>query len=296
MSICSALVALSLAIVQGGDSQGGPLKVDGKEIPLRLVSTPAPAPPEGFLTWDGWQYLTPPATKVWQPYAVASNWSEIAAKHEAAKAVAGHVWRSKVFVMMRTEAVERDASGVLRVNRDTLSEKQLQETLEAIARVRAWLTAEFGGKFRFEPDIEIESDTLRWTSYGPDFAQWYVGPRVNGGTYVNEEDKTYRGPFSSVLYVLPGCAEKDPAPSVINGTPVSGVYANSDEMPVESGRLELALRDAVLKQIEERLQWQGYQGPAGSTEDPWAAATSLEEPSTDVLLQRFREGKGISLP
>ena len=292
MSICSAL-ALFLVVGQGADV---PLKVGDKEIPLRLVSSPVIPPPPDYLAWDGWQYLASAPTKVWEPYPAASKWGEILPKYEAAKALKRNVWRSKVFVITRTESTQRDAAGVLRSNRDFLSEKQLQETLEAIARVRALITAEFGGKVVFEPDVEVELDTLRWNSYGNDFAQWYLGPRINGGLYV-AEDKVFRGPYNSALYILPGYSDAPPARSVVNGTPVAGVYANAPGMSAEAGRLEIALREALLQQVQERLKEQGFGVGAGSSAavDAWQTATSIEQPSTDVLLQRLRDAKNVSL-
>ncbi len=291
MSICSALVAWSFVVSQGADV---PLKVGGKDIPLRLVSTPAPTAPADFLAWEGWQFVAGP-TKLFEPYSVASNWSEIASRYEAAKATKGSPWRSKIYVISKTESTQKDVNGVLRTDRDWLTEQQLQETLEAIARVKAWIHAETGGKVQLEADVELETDPIRWNTYGSEFAQWYMGPRVNGGTYV-AEDKVFRGPFNSVLYVLPGYGEKDPEPTVVNGTPVAGVYRNSIDMPLEAGRLELALRRTLLQQVEERLRMQGFAGlAADGAAQEWTLATSLEAPSTEVLLERLKANSGVSL-
>ena len=294
MSISCALLALSLVGHLNAGQQGA-FVFEGKPVPLRLVSKAAPQPGADFLNWDGWQYLGGPAKSVFEPYPVAANWQSISDLWTAKKDQAGVTWRSKIFILLRTEASERDSSGVLRVDRSTLYDKQFAEAMEAIGRVRAWIRADSDGKVDFLPDVEVEEDFIRPIDLGATFAEWYFGPRINGGLY-EADDKVYRGPFQSAFYIIPGYGVADPPLAQVNGTPVSGIHTELLGTGADSGRLEIAMYRAFRQQVAERLRMQGFRGeqspPLG---DLWSIAASLEEPATDVLLARLKDARGAML-
>jgi HEAT repeat protein len=294
MSLSCALLALTLFNVQGTD-QGGAFLFEGKPVPMRLVSRPAPQPGADLLGWDGWQYLSGAPKEAFAPYQVAANWQNISELWNSQKAAAGVPWRAKIFILLRTELAGRDPGGVLRVDRNTLYDKQFAETMEAIGRVKAWIKADTNGKVDFLPDVEVEDDFIRATDLGASFAQWYVGPRINGGLY-EAEDKVYRGPFNSAFYIAPGFTSEDPVSTIVNGTPVSGIFTDVLGVAPDSGRLELALYKAFRSQVAERLRMQGFRGTGEAPADLWAAAASTDEPSTDVFVARLNEGRGASLP
>jgi HEAT repeat protein len=289
MQFCSALLALVLFAPPAQDPAGA-FAVGGKQVPIRLVSNPIAPPPADFLAWDGWQYFSGQRVLT-APYRVASDWSEVSKQFEANKGKQAAVWRSKIVLVASTESLDRDANGVFRLNRDILTDEQIQAALESIARFKARITAEYGGRVDFVPDVEVERDPMYFSSYGPEFAQWLLGPRMNGGLY-EAEDKVYRGPYNSAFYILPGYGS-DPAPTTVNGTPVNGITLNAPGLSAEAGRLEYALREAWRTQAVLRASQKGYVGTSFEDVDPWPILTSLDEPETDAILQRLKSDAGL---
>jgi HEAT repeat protein len=302
MFIAPALLAIRLAVPQGADVQAGAIMVEGKSIPLRLVTTPAPAIPDQYLAWRGFAYLGGQPGAVYSPYRAVYDWKPVSDAYAGAKDKQGSIWKTKIVLIARTETVARDSAGILEWNRDAVFAERIQSTLESIARVKAWFKAKFDGQVDVVPDVSVEYDILRdYTGeavpFGSEFAKSYFGPRMNGGVY-DAEDKVFRGPYNSAIYILPGYEEQPLAMQVVNMTPVTGVYLGSSRSAqYDSGQFEASLIGAIEAQIGWRVRSQGFTGPGAGAElpNPWTLASMVGIPPTPDLLDRLRKAQPLDL-
>jgi HEAT repeat protein len=297
MSLVSALAAFSLLAQQGAPSQPSGLVVEGKQVSLTFPAVTPAAPSADVLGWRGWAYLNGAPGKVSPGYLAGYDWSKIQAAYEASKGAASPaLWRTRFVIFERTETDFRDPSGVLRFDRRWTPDKYLGLAQESIARLAAWVTAETGGKARLVPEITVEHEFERADDFGPAFAQRYFGPRINGGGY-EAEDKVFRGPYHSAIYILPGVGTGPTAPTWVNGTPIVGVPTWQLGTPYVPGELDVRLHDALVSQMGQRLAQRGLRLGAGAeaSAEGWAEATNLTEVPTATLLQRIPAPGEVSL-
>ncbi len=286
---------------------GEKMTLAGREVPLRF---PAPSPglqmPAELLNWEGWGFLGEGAREASTPYRAAGDWTSVRERYDAAKATADAApWRTKVVVFVRTDVLERGADGVLRQRRGALEKEQIQEALESVASFVALVTAETWGRVEIVPDVEIEQESM-WRDSGAGkepfdetFAREYFEPRINGGLY-EAEDKVYRGPYHSVLYIAPDNKTPGAAEIVeVNGAPVSGIPFYGAGGMQTAGSLTLGLYKAWSAQAAHRAQALGYAGAvkAGAIpRDEWRTVASLAEPETEGLLQRLAARPAFVVP
>ena len=274
------LLALSALSAQA-NSQGNQL-FPPKPQPL--------APAANFMDWHGWAYLNG-APGSWPAlYSTVGDWSDIQSKYTSLHQTKPSLWHIKLVVFTRTESDGRDSNGILREHRATIESTQLLQVTQAIQRFNAYVAAKFNGQVILAPDLEVESEWMRdsgRTAFGPDFARKYFEPRINGGSY-EAEDKVFRGPFNSVIYVLPGTPAETLPDTMVNDTPVAAVPAVPMGANGEPASLDSALRDAWLREVGVRVKQQGFKGfsvvASGETSvDPWPTVTNLD----DVAPQTF---------
>ncbi len=265
---------------------------DDAVFPGKLQSAVMPAE---FLGWRGWTYLQGAPSVEPTPFDSIGDWTDVRAKISGIKAEKPPSWRMKIVIFTRLQADERDSAGVLREQRQTIESVQLAQIQTAIQRFSGWVTAKTNGHLSVVPDVQVESDWMRDKTtessppFGPPFITRYLEARINGGSY-EAEDKVFRGPFNSVIYILPGSRPSEVAQTVVNDTPVSGLSARPLTASGTDGNLDVELQSAWLKQLDARAKDQGYKGiataPTGSTEDVWSTVTSLDEPAPQVFLAR----------
>ena len=241
-----------------------------------------------LVDWHGWAYLNG-APAVWPKiYETSGDWSGIQAKYVGLKVVSPTVWHLKVVIFTRTELDGRDLTGVLRERRGTIESSQLAQIREALDRFQAYVLAEYDGAVKIVPDIQVETEWMRGTddlSLGPDFAKKYFEPRINGGTY-EAEDKVFRGPFHSAIYILPGASSVRLLDSVVNDTPVAAVNASPVDSTGITKSLDFALRNTWERQVFFRAHQHGFNAifpgvSANAPASPWTTATDLGEEAPD---------------
>lgn len=243
--------------------------------------------------WHGWSYLQG-AQPTWpKEYETIGDWTDIQSKFVALKPGKPSPWHLKVVIFTRTELDGRDARGVLREQRGTIESVQLAEIRTALLRFGAYVAAATNGAINIVADVQTETEWMRDSAsgaFGADFAERYLTPRINGGSY-EAEDKQFRGPFNSVLLVLPGASPTEIPDTVVNETPVATISAlplRSDAMPMS---FDKAIRQAWKRQLDVRAKDLGYKGitiSAGpDSQDAWATVASLDEPSTQAYLSHL---------
>lgn len=238
--------------------------------------------------WHGWAYLNGSPGAWPKAYQTSGDWSGIQAKYGGLKVASPAVWHLKVVIFTRTELDGRDQNGVLRERRGTIESSQLAQIREALDRFQAYALAEYDGAVKIVPDIQVETEWMRGTddlSLGPDFAKKYFEPRINGGTY-EAEDKVFRGPFHSAIYILPGSSSVRLLDSVVNDTPVAAVNASPLDSTGVTQSLDFALRNTWERQVFYRAHQHGFNSispgvAANTSASPWAIVTDLGEEAPD---------------
>ncbi|AIE83496.1 HEAT repeat domain-containing protein [Fimbriimonas ginsengisoli] len=302
MTLAFALVASSLFGFQGTPPAATPqtpsgLIVEKKSVDLTFPA-PAPTPPSAeILAWHGWGYLNGAAAEAPARYLAGYNLTSLEKFGEQTKAITPTTTlRVRFVVFERTETEFRDAAGVLRLDQRWTPEYYLRRTYESIARLALWVAAETGGKVKLVPEISVEHEIERSDDFGPAFARRYFGPRINGGGY-EAEDKIFRGPYQSAIYILPGADSAPTEPTWVNGTPVQGISNTQLGRPWAPGDLDVRLHDLLQKQMLLRLAPRGYgvEVDEGPKPEDWAEVTATTELPTSTLLERLGTRKTASL-
>jgi len=300
MGPCTVLLALSLLVPQAkSPSLVDTITTAPKQVSQDLYPGKAPdaALPSDLMGWHGWSYLQGATAIEPKIYDSIGDWTEVKARADAAKTGKASQWRLKVVIFTRTESDDRDASLVLRERRLTIESVQLAQVQLALDRFRGWVSAKFDGRVAITPDVVIETDWMRDTTppsgtpFGSAFIQRYLEARINGGSY-EAEDKIFRGPYNSVLYILPGAGANPPILTTVNRTPVAGLVAQPLDSHGFSSYLDIQLRAAWLQQVETRVKKQGFKGitlteSKATSDDPWPIACSLDEPQPQTYLSRL---------
>jgi HEAT repeat protein len=296
MAFTSALLALCMFATQAGAGQE-PAAGD-------FVTPDLPTVPSGYTNWRGFTYLGGAPGQVDSAYTIFDDWQKVA---DGAAGEGAIDWRVKVFLFQRSLTVGRDARGVLRPNNAWMQFDRTEDARRAVRRVQAWIAKETNGAVRLVPEIVVEEETIRDEAgeeskpFDVDFAQEYLAPRVNGGLY-DAEDGVYRGPYHSVVYVLPGYADSIRSLTIVNGTPTARLHSAVTDFPYGSGGLEVTLMSAMMEHFQERLRMQGQSATWSPEAEAvnWRAlfrtATSFDDPDADVLNERLRERTELTMP
>ncbi|HEY0867167.1 MAG TPA: HEAT repeat domain-containing protein [Fimbriimonas sp.] len=280
----TTLVALSILAPQAAEQAPGGFTFAGRQVPVRFPSPTPTEAPAGFLDWDGWNYRKGALSLADGPFPVSGDWRPLA---QSAPKDDAQPWRIKVVFFTGTDILDRYDNGLIRQRRGYLTDEDLNEALQAVARYRAVLAAQSDGALRFEPDVAVDTELLRdevaKTTAAPfalpSILNW-VRANVNGGTY-QSEDGVYRGPYHGVVAFVPGPFPGMKHVDTVNGTPVDVHYLQA--RTVQPNEVEEALSQAVLQQAASRFG--GLYGTRGGGEISLAPTTvaDLGEPSPEAL-------------
>lgn len=203
-------------------------------------------PTTEFLTWPGWRYLGGAASAPAQAYAAPFDFSALPKPAETAA-----TWKVKVFVLTDVLRLGPDAQGVLRSDRDGMAENYLAETQGALGRFGLLL----GPGVKVSPDVTLEEELVsapyRVNAIDEDFLRNYVGARVNGGGY-DAEDKVYRGPYHSIICLVPSTLEPKGVRTEVYGMPVTCLSIEDPAGHLELGELETRLAEVVWWDMKAR--------------------------------------------
>jgi HEAT repeat protein len=305
MLLTPALFALMIG-TQATQVPQGTISVGGKQIALRLTQSKPVEIPEGYLDWSGFGFLGGSKGVAFQPYVTVDDWTSVAKLRDTAPATGAVPWRARIVVFTRIQQVGKNPEGITLVNRDTLSDTELQGVLESIARATAIINAEFAGQIDFQPEVTVERDPISSSAedgLGAEFATRYFAPRINGGAY-EAEDKVFRGPFQSGFYVVPGYSIVPLPLTRVNDTPIQGLSlghlpsrGDAADWQFNPGSLEQEFRVGLRAQMQARLRAQGFATPTDQN-DPTAggaqAAAMLDEPTAEILIPRLSQKAALA--
>lgn len=288
------LVAL-LAIASGAYQGTSGLTIEGQPVPLTFPAAPAPVDP-AILSWHGLTYLNGAAGKMSGRYVVGHDWSPVQ-KAEAPKATAVP-WRMRVVIFSETESYLGGTYGYAISARRSFEDTRLQQAKEALARLVSWVNFQTAGQVKLVPEVTVETETMR-RPIEPDLGRVYFSPRINGGGY-EAEDKIFRGPYQSAIFIVPGPEPIDLSPVIsVNGTPTTGVAAEQIDVPYGPDSLDVQLHRAWQRTVEFRIQRRGFRANPSDTGTPtqeaWQEAASSADIPTDVRLQRLKDNASLSL-
>jgi HEAT repeat protein len=245
------------------------------------------------------------------PFKGPGDWSGVEKQFIASYQTAPVVWRLKIVLIASIDDLVSHENGTLVDNRNTIMGARYQEALDSIPQFIALVSAVTDGKVRVLPDVLIDPEPSRDRGSRPKmgfdetYLTRYLESRINGGRY-DADDKVYRGPYNSVLFLDP-CGHYAPRleqpgtrslPSVfsINETPSSEVCFDAGGGGSSAGSLAVSLFDAWSATVSSRATAKALPPLSGSLKSvDWTALADLEEPKTDVLLTRIA-ARGDSKP
>jgi len=246
----SSLVAISLTFgtLQAPPNQGATVKVGKQDV---VVAFPASTPPnnKASVTWNGISFFAESPGIIGRPHSSDGSWQEILQKHNGlqSKLQGAAVSRIKVFLFTKNVIIERSEAGIVRYRRSGLEQNHIDDIYQGLAQMKVMAEVATQGEVRFEIDVQTDPDltidviepssaaswkegpeTLNLASpavgsrpFGFDFIRESIGPRINRDAF-ESDDRTYRGPFASVLAfhggLIPGTTTV-----LVDGTPVSVV-------------------------------------------------------------------------
>jgi HEAT repeat protein len=191
------------------------------------------------------------------------DWGELRQLHQAASSadVQPIPWRTKFVLFVRSDVIDRSAEGVIRQRRSAANREETDRALGELALFAEMVFAYTEGRVRIDAQVEIENDAFlfdatREVPFGEEFARSYFTPRINGPGF-EAEDRIYRGPYHSVLFLHWGLAGGSPLTEV-NGNPVTGLAFNDVWRRHQSGNLARHLFNAWVQQAVFQARRQGY--------------------------------------
>jgi len=273
---------------------------------LALVAFASPAaqggapdiPTQEFLGWRGWTYLAGAAPAVANLYPSTADPTAPAPPALTADAV---TWRVKVVVFRSVERVGRDTAGILRSDRETIEDVQFGPLKASLQRLAANVQAASAGKIKLDVNIEEEAETMRGEmgqeAFGAPFLRHYLGARLNGGGY-DAEDKVYRGPYPSVICVIPGTITPRENTFDLYGMPVTVTALDRLDLPTAPIVVDATLRAIWTSQLERRAIARGYAGVVGDAAktDDLSELVDLSEPTGATLVTRATNPSRLRVP
>ncbi len=203
---------------------------------------------------------------------------EIAKLYAAKAATPVAEWRTKIVLFDDVDVMGAGADGVLRSRRSGYFGPDLHGAEGAIALFGSMVEAYSGGKLKFVPDFQIESESMRFdlpaeSPFSEAFVQSSFGPRVNGGTY-QAEDNVYRGPYNSIFFLHFGLTAAS-VQTEVNGMPVTGLsyYFSYDRERPEL--LAYRLFNAWIGQVLFNANRHGYHFGTMALQEPKQGETTV---------------------
>jgi len=181
-------------------------------------------PHSGEVEFKGWNYEFSSDGRLIGRRLGKGGGEEIARLYATRATTPVAEWRTKIILFDDVDILGTSANGVMRERRSGYFGPDLHGALDAIALFGSMVEAYSGGKLKFVPDLQIESDSMRFEGanapFNEAFIKSYLGPRVNGGFY-DSEDKIYRGPYNSIFFLHFGLTDAS-CQTQVNDMPVTG--------------------------------------------------------------------------
>ena len=305
MIVASAILALLLNRQVPASTQDlKSFQIGPERVTLRFPepSKDAAVSPD-IANWTGWTSLAGPKPAFDLPFLGTGSWSGVEKGFLAASGASSSEWRIKIVLLVSADALFTRDDGLIEDRRTSIIGGRLQEALDAVPQFIALVSAATEGKLKIVPDVMIDVEPIRDAAsaskpgFDHAYLTHYLGSRINGGLY-DAEDKLYRGPFNSVLFIDP-CARYSPQledPGVrkspplfrVDDTPASEVSFDASVAGAAPGNLAISIFDAWLTTVTDRAISKGLPTPiAPLSSTDWAAISSRDEVPTDTLLTRL---------
>ena len=305
MIVSTAILALLLSRqTQTTTQDPRAFQIGPKLVKLHFPNVNQDAVPEpAVANWSGWSGISGPVPTFPEPYVGTGDWSEVDKSFPGAIAPGTISWRVKVVILANVDCLITHANGVQEDRRNSLTGPRFIETLDAIPQFVALVSERTGGKVRVVPDVLIDPEPSRDLSRGGhgnfdrDYLTRYLQSRINGGTY-DADDKLFRGPYHSVVFIDPCMRNSSPDQGLqprtvsdvfrIAETPAANVAFDCAGGGQAPGNLAIALFDAWTATVSNRAIDFGLPSLSGSLKElDWAELARTDTLPTDLLLKRL---------
>lgn len=256
----------------------GSTKVGDRTVEIRNPIQPGPFANLPAAEWNGHKYS---ATARW---LVDAGSGDIKLGYDRYFA-SGHPveWKTKVYLLSRSEILDRQSDGVLKTRKSTFENSNIQRIYDELALFQVMVMTLTEGKVKPVFDVTVDPDPLRFDYSGVVPTGWtesYLRPRVNLSPF-DADDKVDRGPFHSVF--LLHCGMNDWEDRVL-GEPWHSVAALRDAYGAYNANLAQRLSQAWAADVAVWMRRSGYRlltepgilptGPCGA-----ADVTEIAPPS-----------------
>lgn len=274
---------------------------DGEAVVLTMPTPSTDSTPStAVANWPGWAGLAGPSPSFPTPFRGCGDWSGIEKAYLDNFGKPAVDWRLKIFILAKVDTLIQRKNGTWVDRRNELTGDRFVQTLNAIPQLIALVSAQTGGKVRIVPDVRIDPEPSRDTvpagkeAFDTGYLTHYAEARMNGGLY-QADDKKYRGPYDSVLFIDP-CSRTDYRPSLrtvsvpflVDDTPAAEVSFDNPQVGPSSDGLALALFDAWASTASMRAARRALPLSSASWQSAdWSALASLSEVPTATLLSRL---------
>lgn len=264
----AALVLLSLGVQ--GPQQIATMPIGDRQVPVLLPrDEPNAMEPGQFVEAGGVRY------QIWNGEPQRSRlpstpWDAFAGRFASAhaKAATGRVWRTKVFIAMRSDLLDRGKDGVLTPRRAGLEDEDVDQIYRALGLFSTLAEAASEGALRLQVSVEVETLPLMATVGEGQLLGILRSfePQVNAAGF-EPDDGRFRGPYDSVFVVHPSLSFATHT-TLLAGNPASAIAYFQF---VDEGRdqpLANAFYAAWLRQLRLAIRATGYEAPLGVTPPP----------------------------
>ncbi len=222
----------------------------------------APAPGSGpklpYVAWNGWNYLFQDGKLVGRQIG-SGGWEEAATLFQQTQIKPdAAIWHTKVVLFTRSSIIER--GNIVRQRRAILTKDSVKQALQAVAELTVMADAYGAGNLRMQVDAEIEPEMIvqdAENAFDEHFIRSYFGPRINDGGF-EADDKGYRGPYDTVLFIHPGLIDSH-GTVMVGRTAVHDVPLFHHAHVNEPGGLRRSLYEAWLNDLGRAAANSGLQ-------------------------------------
>lgn len=247
------------------------------QVPTDALPKPADIQPAAeYLNWSGFGFLPAGDRAVGGDFRLSGDWSAVAAQAGQKPDPNAVPWHLKIFVLRRVDRIAKLQDGTLYEEQCALENPDVERVRRSVDQLKALVQLETHGKLALVPDLYIEPDpVLLGEGSLEDKVRAYIYPRINGGSY-EDENHVFWGPFASAICIHP-VPMTDEFTQTIDETPVTSISGYGPPDYDSDGLFAIALERAWVAQVRTLAKGSGVQGPLKGV-PVLESATGLEDP------------------
>lgn len=246
-------------------------KLPPRQVPIKFPTGAIPGVPDTdpYVQWGERKIALNKWGNLGRVYQGKGGWDEFKTMYAQAqqriKSGGATVWKCKAVIFTRTNALYKNADGVLESQQASMTDEDVQFCLETFARYEAAIEAFTGGAVDIQLTISKEDEPVV-ASYQKDEV-WAFGPPETGEQYLR--GRFNRGDFDSILYMYhPANARAYSFGGTLwrtnNATQAYVILSNGREGGQRIGHTEAMVHEWY-HQIEDTYSKYGY----GGWENSW---------------------------